>query len=100
MMSAPTYAGALMQNMLLFNSRKGNMGCNVLGDATSDLDGTIYCPTGFLTYGGNITFDLNSDNAAIIGYQIQFAGNPQVGVTSTGGGGNATVQFSEVKLVE
>ena len=100
MMSAPTDASSLMQNMLLFNSRKGNMGCNVLGDADSDLDGTIYCATGFLTYGGNITFDLNSDNAAIIGYQIQFAGNPQVGVSSTGGGGGATVQFSEVKLVE
>ena len=99
-MSAPIDAGSLMQNMLLFNSRYGNMGCNVLGDAFSDLNGTIYCPTGFLTYGGNIIFDLTADYAAIIGYQIQFAGNPQVGVTSTGGGGANTIQFSEVKLVE
>ena len=99
-MSAPTYAGSLMQNMLLFNSRYGNMGCNVLGGSDSELAGTIYCPTGFLTYGGNITFDVNADFAAIIGYQIQFSGNPQVGVSSTGGGGANTIQFSEVRLVE
>lgn len=100
-LSSPTDAGSLMQNMLLFNSRYGNMGCNVLGDANSDLNGTIYCPTGFLTYGGNITFNVQADYAAIIGYQIQFAGNPQVGVSSTGGGGGAnTIQFSEVRLVE
>ena len=93
-MSAPTDAASLMQNMLLFDSRKGNMGCRVLGDADSNMSGTIYCPTGLLNYGGNSTFDLQSDFAAIIGYQILFTGNPQVGVTSTGGGGANTIQFS------
>ena len=98
---APTASTSAYQNMLLFNSREGSMGCNVRGDSDSTLKGTIYCPTGFLDYGGNSTFDLTADNAAVIGYQIQFHGNPEVGVTSLlDGGAGGTIQFSEIKMVE
>ena len=99
-LSAPTDSTSAYQNMLLFNSREGSMDCNIRGNADSTLNGAIYCPTGFRDYGGNSTFDLTADYAAIIGYQIQFHGNPQVGATSLNGGGAATSQFSEIKMVE
>ena len=98
-LSAPLDPDSPMQNMLLFNSRYGSMGCNVRGNADSSFVGTVYCPTGFLDYGGNIAFDLVADYAAIIGYQIQFHGSPQVGVSFDGGGGISS-QFSQVALVE
>ena len=99
-LSAPTAPTAPFQNLLLFNSRYGSRDCNVRGGADSVTVGAIYCPTGFLDYGGNSTSNVtvNLDYSVIIGYQIQFHGNPQVNATFTGS--LTSSQFSEVRLVE
>ena len=98
-MSAPltgTY-----QNMLLFLSRwSTNLACDVRGDATSLIDGAIYCPTGDLDYGGNSTFDVNTGYAAVTGNHIRLHGTTNVGVTFTGGTGPRTSRFSKVNMVE
>ena len=98
-MSAPltgTY-----QNMLLFLSRwSTNLACDVRGDATSLIDGAIYCPTGDLDYGGNSTFDANTGYAAVIANHIRLVGTTNVGVTFEGGTGPRTSRFSKVNMVE
>ena len=98
-MSAPL--SGTYQNMLLFLSRwSTNLACNVRGDATSLIDGAIYCPTGDLDYGGNSTFDVNSGYAAVIANQIRLHGTTNVGVTFEGGTGPRTSRFSKVNMVE
>ncbi len=98
-LSAPI--DGLYQNLLLFNSRWGTMGCFVGGNANSVFVGAIYCATGLLQYGGVTTTDASGTYAALIGYQIEFFGNPTVNVNFTGGGVNGRgSQFSEVTLVE
>ncbi len=98
-LSAPADASATYQNLVLFNSRQGSRDCDIQAGSGSLIVGAIYCPTGFLDFGGNSTFDFAAEYAAIIGYQIQFHGNPQVNVSLTEIGGISS-QFSDVRLVE
>ena len=95
--SAPT--GGLYQNIAFFSSRyTTEKDCIVTGGANLIVEGTIYCATGNLTFGGNSSLPPGTGFVQLIGYTLELNGTPNLAINFVATG--RTSGFSIVALVE
>ena len=97
--TAPT--GGTYQNMVFFSSRYTTAkDCTINGGANLLVEGTVYCPTGQLEFGGNSGVIAGGTGvfATLVGYTIELNGNPNLGINFGATGRNT--QFNVVALVE